>query len=585
MDKSKFSAIIALGSRAGTVVAQASKGVLAAGCRFIAIDTDENCLVDLPGRVSPLLIGKESFAGAGSAGRADAVREAALLAGPKIDRMLEEVGHVIVCAYLGGGTADGLLPIIGLQLKENSVPALFILFHPPAADITAAGRARAAVQELRRSQANLVIVEELEPAGVATAADLVGILALRLRQPAALRPDGEVVDTMLQNAARARVRIAGGAGIDGLPAMVESLPVEALPPYEILLAVAVGGAGIPAGTLLTARETLVDQGWPSSQILFEAAIAESWNDDLLLVEMICRPFVHESREQASAIKEPVAPIAPPLEQPELFSFVEAPQPEPPVPSQAPQVIQPELFSLEPEPQAVATTAEEDAAPKSLASSTLSQTQKENQPESPAAEPDPVPQAAATPEEEDAAPEPWEDEDVETGLPETEEAEVSLPPPAAATPPMESEPLPLAFASQVLPVESPAPPPEEPTMATPVLSSVPEPVRSPMLTIPPEEPVLPTAAAVPETLPPSLPSPILGPLVAAAVAGPGPGVIPASKTEIEGNAAAQGEFTLRELKRGIFEKAPPTTWNGENLDVPTYLRRGLHLQGDQPTPQE
>jgi hypothetical protein len=459
--------------------------------------------------------------------------------------MLEDIGQVIICACLGGGTANGLLPIIGLQLKENAVPATFILFHPPAQDVTAAGRARAAILELRRFQTNLVIIEAMDPEAITTAADLVGALSLRLRQPAALRPDGEAIDTMLHNAARARIRITGGAGIDGLAAMVDGLALEPLPTYETLLAIAIGGAGIPAGTLMTARDLLISQGWPSSQILFETAIAEAWNDDLLLVEMICRPFVHESRDAAPVAKGAPVVSAPP-EQPELFGFVE--------PAAVPEPVAPAAAGIQESAQLELPLLDD--------------------------EPDPVPVAVATPEEEDAAPEPWEDDDVEAGEPEPEdepfvpEEEPML---ELESAPVEAPEEPVVVPAIALPAEPaasvPAPEPTEPSLAsTPV--AVPEPVTPPEPAVASPPLITPELVPVPSVLPP-LPTPATP-------------VVPTPSASAESPAAAttaQGEFTLRELKRGVFEKAPPTTWNGENLDVPTYLRRGLHLLGDQPASPE
>ena len=39
---------------------------------------------------------------------------------------------------------------------------------------------------------------------------------------------------------------------------------------------------------------------------------------------------------------------------------------------------------------------------------------------------------------------------------------------------------------------------------------------------------------------------------------------------------QGELPLQELTSGVFENSTPTMYNGQNLDIPTYLRQGLTL---------
>ena len=35
--------------------------------------------------------------------------------------------------------------------------------------------------------------------------------------------------------------------------------------------------------------------------------------------------------------------------------------------------------------------------------------------------------------------------------------------------------------------------------------------------------------------------------------------------------------LDNISRGRFEKSEPTLYNGEDLDVPTYIRRGISLK--------
>jgi cell division protein FtsZ len=42
------------------------------------------------------------------------------------------------------------------------------------------------------------------------------------------------------------------------------------------------------------------------------------------------------------------------------------------------------------------------------------------------------------------------------------------------------------------------------------------------------------------------------------------------------AMAQGQLPLEIVSRGRFEKSEPTIHHGEDLDVPTYIRRGVAL---------
>jgi cell division protein FtsZ len=39
---------------------------------------------------------------------------------------------------------------------------------------------------------------------------------------------------------------------------------------------------------------------------------------------------------------------------------------------------------------------------------------------------------------------------------------------------------------------------------------------------------------------------------------------------------QGQLPLEIINKGRFDKAEPTIHKGEDLDVPTYIRRGVSL---------
>lgn len=45
-----------------------------------------------------------------------------------------------------------------------------------------------------------------------------------------------------------------------------------------------------------------------------------------------------------------------------------------------------------------------------------------------------------------------------------------------------------------------------------------------------------------------------------------------------NRLKQGELPLERCTSGRFENSEPTLWDGENLDVPTYVRKGVSLTG-------
>ncbi len=52
--------------------------------------------------------------------------------------------------------------------------------------------------------------------------------------------------------------------------------------------------------------------------------------------------------------------------------------------------------------------------------------------------------------------------------------------------------------------------------------------------------------------------------------------PASRRQTDPKAAVQAELPLQEHSLGIFAGTAPTTVRGENLDIPTFQRRGIHI---------
>jgi cell division protein FtsZ len=50
----------------------------------------------------------------------------------------------------------------------------------------------------------------------------------------------------------------------------------------------------------------------------------------------------------------------------------------------------------------------------------------------------------------------------------------------------------------------------------------------------------------------------------------------TRTRSKGPKAVQGQLPLTIVSKGRFDKSEPTLHNGEDLDVPTFLRRGIAL---------
>jgi hypothetical protein len=54
------------------------------------------------------------------------------------------------------------------------------------------------------------------------------------------------------------------------------------------------------------------------------------------------------------------------------------------------------------------------------------------------------------------------------------------------------------------------------------------------------------------------------------------VVTRPRAKKAGNKPVQTQLPLTIVSRGRFDKSEPTKHNGEDLDVPTFLRRGMSL---------
>ena len=61
------------------------------------------------------------------------------------------------------------------------------------------------------------------------------------------------------------------------------------------------------------------------------------------------------------------------------------------------------------------------------------------------------------------------------------------------------------------------------------------------------------------------------------AGPVPGPVETKQPAGKKDSPKQENLPLEGVSRGRFEKSEPTLYNGEDLDVPTYIRRGISLK--------
>ena len=119
-----------------------------------------------------------------------------------------------------------------------------------------------------------------------------------------------------------------------------------------------------------------------------------------------------------------------------------------------------------------------------------------------------------------------------------------------------------------PVRRPEPP-AEPQPEPEALEQPPEPVQEP-------EPV--TAPATPVAPPPTVPARTAPSTAAPRTPPPRAPIPPASPAVPPGGKAAQQEtLQFEPVSRGRFDKSEPTIVDGQDLDVPTFLRRNVRVR--------
>jgi len=129
------------------------------------------------------------------------------------------------------------------------------------------------------------------------------------------------------------------------------------------------------------------------------------------------------------------------------------------------------------------------------------------------------------------------------------------------PPVPGRMLHRPFPPRTAPVPEPAPVVEPAPESTPVFELEPEAAISPAIPAPTPEPRV--APRRPAVIPPSR----------------SPELIPAeeSASYAPGKAPQQEIMEFEPVTRGRFEKSEPTIVDGQDLDVPTYLRRRVKLR--------
>lgn len=580
---------------------------------LIAVNTDAQALVaSVAGE--KIQLGASATRGLGSGGDPELGRCAAEESAAEIRAALEGSEAVFLLAGLGGGTGSGAAPIVAELAREAGALVIAVVTLPFSFEgKRRAAQAADALAELQR-QADAVICfendrmgESVPPrAGIQTAfaaadqtlSQSVRALTALLNRSGLLHLGMDDLATLLQEV-NARCLFGYGEAegsnraFDALSRAFKNPLMEKgrlLRDCETVIVQVTGGSDMTLDEVQLLMEEFNRYINDHTRILFGTGVDEALTGRITVMVM---GSVHEAQAGASARPAAPARAERPERAPAPAPRAAAPQPEPELLPQEPEEPQ---EALEPEPE-VALEAEapeemfeeEPVEPEAAEMAEIPEGDEpfqlqptgESEPGLPVVNHEDV----AEPEPESAPAEPapkW------PGKPRglraaTTQASLFGEEPAAPVekiaPPVPGRMLRNPFFRRPAPAEPAPEPVPEPQVAAPARMHAPEPEPEPEPIAPPQPAPAPAAAATPA---PQARPPLRRIERRPAPAAPRPQeLIPAN--ELPPQAAPGGKTPQQEVMqfepvtRGRFEKSEPTIVDGQDLDVPTYLRRRVKVR--------
>lgn len=545
---------------------------------LIAANTDAQALVaSVAGE--KIQLGEQATRGLGSGGDPELGLNAAEESARELRSSLEGAEAVFVLAGLGGGTGSGAAPLVAELAREAGALVIAVVTLPFGFEgkrrNAQAAEALAALQQ----QAHAVVCfendrmgEAVAPkAGIQTAflaadqtiSQSVLAMAALLNRDGLIRLGFDELAAALQNG-NARCLFGYGdaagnnRGFDALAAALKNPLMDKgrmLRDCEAVLVQVCGGPDLTLDEVQLLMEEFNRHVGERTRILFGAAVDPELSGRVTVTILssisadqpaaVVRPRPAPQPERAAPVAKPVPapmPLPPPVEEPveavEFEAFAapleEAVEPE----GQASEIVE-ELLPVVETPEPVAPRVEK---PLGLRAATTQASLFGEEPEPEAAEP------------------------------------LETPQPERVAPPVPGRMLKRPFPQKAAPIQA----------AEPVIEAVlePEPEPEPVAVLPepeieeevtpepqPEPPKPAPRPMTPRLERPPLKAPQMRPaelIPAAEMASVAPGT-PASK------APQQEVMEFEPVTRGRFEKSEPTIVDGQDLDVPTYLRHRVKLR--------
>ena len=541
---------------------------------LIATNTEAQALVaSVAGE--KIQLGQAATRGLGTGGDPDLGRCAAEEAAAEIRSALEGAEAVFVVAGLGGGTGSGATPLVAELAREVGALVIAVVTLPFSFEgkrrVAQAAEALAALQ----AHADAVVCFENDRMGEAappragiqtafvaadqTLSQSILALAALLNRSGLIHLGMDDLTAVLRDASARCLFGYGEAGgnnrsFDALARALKNPLMDKgrmLRDCETVLVQVSGGSDLTLDEVQLLMEEFNRFVGERTRILFGAAVDPTLEGCVAVTVM---SSIGDARPMAARPR-------PPISQPERVAPATVA-----VPHRAPVQVAPEPEPEEEEPE-ISTLQESEAVEVGMEPAEMEEAfaldgnLPEPEPkEEPVVEPEPVAPLIEKPRGLRAA---------------TQQASLFGEEPAAPVeriaPPVPGRMLRRPFPERPAPAPAPAP--------ARAVEPDPEPEPAPVFAPEAEAEIAP---AMPEPTPEPrvAPRPALAPRRPAAVPPPrSPELIPAEQTAsyAPGKAPQQEVMEFEPVTRGRFEKSEPTIVDGQDLDVPTYLRRRVKLR--------
>lgn len=267
------------------------------GPELYAINTDQIHLNTIPSSAKHLLIGKSVTRGLGAGGFPETAQKAAEASRDVIEKEMEDVDLVFLCAGMGGGTGTGASPIVAEVAKAAGAVVIGMVTYPFKLERARLGKALEGIEKLRQVVDTLVVIDNnkllefvpnLPIEKSFEVADEIISRAIRgisdtLLHPSLINIDFADIRTIAQGGGVSMIAVGEGKGINKVDDTVRStldhrlLDVDPYGARGVLLHLT-GGPDLTLGDANEIGEKLTAECHPNAEVIWGARMDPAFKD-------------------------------------------------------------------------------------------------------------------------------------------------------------------------------------------------------------------------------------------------------------------------------------------------------------------